>query len=276
MREEIDVNIVVLVKQVPDPREYARIREDGTLDREKTRSVINPCDRCAIEAAILIKEKYGAKVTAISMGPLKAEDALREALAMGVDEAILISDRRLRGSDTLATAYVLHKAIVKIGHYDLILCGAETTDGGTAQVGPEVAEYIGIPQITYVEEFDIEGDFLEARRVVEGGFERLRTRPPALLTITSRKYKPRNTNFSGILKAMRMSVVTLSLDDLEVDASKVGLAGSPTKIMKIERSVNRRNNRLIGGKIADEVVDALLKEIFEDGIKFGDRCGKGE
>lgn len=276
MREEIDVNIIVLVKQVPDPREYVRIREDGTLDREKTRSVINPCDRCAIEAAILIKGKYGAKVTAISMGPLKAEDALREALAIGIDEAILISDRRLRGSDTLATAYVLHRAIVKIGHCDLILCGAETMDGGTAQVGPEVAEYIGIPQITYVEEFDIEGNFLEARRAVEGGFERLRTRLPALLTITSRTYKPRNTDFSGILKAMRMSVVTWSLDDLEVDVSKVGLAGSPTKIMKIERSVNKKNNRLIGGKTADEAVDALLNEIFEDGIKFGDRCGKGE
>lgn len=264
------MNIVVLVKQVPDPKEYARIREDGTLDREKARAVINSCDRCALEAAIEIKEKYSAKIIAISMGPQKAEDALREALAMGADEAILISDRRLRGSDTLATAYVLHRAILKLGHCDLILCGTETTDGGTAQVGPEVAEYIGIPQITYAEEFDIEGDFVEARRVVEAGCERLRVRLPALLTIASTAYKPRNTTFSSILKAMRRSVATWSLDDIEADESKVGLAGSPTKIMKIERSLYRRNNCLIKGKTADAVVDALLNEMVEDGIRLGD------
>lgn len=264
----IDVDVVVLLKQVPDPKEYIRIREDGTLDREKARSIINPCDRSALGAAIEAKEKYGAKITAISMGPLKAEDALREALAMGADEAILISDRRLRGSDTLATSYVLHRAISKLERYDLILCGVETTDGGTGQVGPEVAEYLGIPQITCVEEFKIEGESIEAKRTLESKCERLKVRLPTLLTISNGVYLPRNTTFSGIMKAVKGRVQTWSTAFIEADENKVGSAGSPTKIMKVEKVTFHRKRCAIGGADVEAVTANLLDKLVENGISL--------
>jgi len=264
----IDVDIIVLIKQVPDPKEYVRIKEDGTLDREKARSIINPCDRSALEAAIVAKEKYGAKIITISMGPPNAEDALREALAMGTDEAILISDRKLRGSDTLATSYVLHKAISKLRRYDLILCGVETTDGGTGQVGPEVAEYLGIPQITCVEEFKIEGDSVEAKRTLEGKCERLKVRLPTLLTISSVAYLPRNTTFSGIMKAVKGQVQTWSTAFIEADENKVGSAGSPTKIMKVEKVTFHRRRYTIEGANVEAVIANLLYKLEENGISL--------
>lgn len=264
------MNIVVLLKQVPDPKGYVCIKEDGTLDRETAKSIINPYDKNALEAALQIKEKYNAKITVISMGPPKAEDALREALAMGADEAILLSDKRLAGSDTLATSYALSKAIEKLGHYDLILCGMEATDGNTGQVGPEVAERLGIPQLTYVEKFEIQGDLVEARRMLEGGYERLRVRLPALLTITNTANKPRNTTFSGIIKAVKKYILTWSAADIEVDVNRVGLAGSSTKIKEIEKTVSQRNKCIIKGETVDEVVSNLLNKLKEDGISLGD------
>lgn len=260
------LNIIVLIKQVPDPREYVRVREDGTLDRERARAVINDCDKNALEAALQLKEKLNSRVVAVSMGPLKAEDALREALAMGVDEAILISDRRLRGSDTLATSYVLYRAIEKLGAYDLILCGAESSDGGTAQVGPELAEFLGIPQATFVEELEVKGNCVELKRRVEGGYERLRVVMPALLTVLKNANNPRVTTFSGILKAVKKPIVTWSLDDIGVEADKVGLAGSPTKIMKVEKVSLQRRRVLIEGETVEEIVDNLLRKLREDRV----------
>lgn len=262
------MDVIVLLKQVPDPKEYVRIREDGTLDREKARSIINPCDKSALEAAIEAKEKYGAKITVISMGPLKAEDALREALAMGADEAILISDKRLRGSDTLATSYVLHRAISKLGRYDLILCGVETTDGGTGQVGPEVAEHLGIPQITCVEEFKIEGDYIEVKRTLESKYERLKVKLPTLLTISDGVYLPRNTTFSGIMKAVKGQVQTWSTAFIEADENKVGFAGSPTKIMKVEKVAFHRSHCAIEGETIEAITTNLLVKLGEDGISL--------
>jgi electron transfer flavoprotein alpha/beta subunit len=265
MKWGIDTEIIVLIKQVPDPKEYVRIREDGTLDRERARAVINQCDRSALEAAIEIKEKIGAKITAISMGPAKAEDALREALAMGVDEAILISDRKLRGSDTLATSYVLQRAIRKIGHYDLILCGAETTDGGTGQVGPQVAEFLGVPQVTYVEEFEVKDEHVEAKRALEGRYELVRTRLPALLAITSGTFPPRNTTLSGIMKAVKKQVPIWSTAFIEAEDNRVGLMGSPTKIMKVEKVVFHRGNYVVKGETPAAIVDNLLGILREEG-----------
>ncbi|MBO3809424.1 MAG: electron transfer flavoprotein subunit beta/FixA family protein [Candidatus Brockarchaeota archaeon] len=262
----IEMDIIVLVKQVPDPREYVRLREDGTLDREKTRAVINDSDKNALEAALQLKEKLNSKVVAVSMGPLKAEDALREALAMGVDDAVLISDRRLRGSDTLATSYVLYKAIKKLGSFDLILCGAESSDGGTAQVGPELAEYLGIPQATFVEEFEVDGDYITLKRRVDGGYEKLRLAMPALLTVLKNANKPRATTFSGILRAVNKPIATWSLDDVGAEADKAGLAGSPTRIMKVEKISLKRRRILIEGKGIEEIVNNLLRRLREDGI----------
>jgi len=262
------MDVVVLLKQVPDPKEYVRIMEDGTLDREKARSIINPCDKSALEAAIDAKEKYGAKITAISMGPPKAEDALREALAMGADEAILISDKKLRGSDTLATSYVLQRAISKLGRYDLILCGVETTDGGTGQVGPEVAEYLGIPQITCVEEFKIEGDYVEAKRTLESKFERLKVRLPMLITISNGAYPPRNTAFSGIMKASKGQVQIWSTASIGADENKVGLVGSPTKIMKVEKVEFHRRHCAIDGDDIETLTKNLLDKLEGNGISL--------
>ncbi|MCS7138466.1 MAG: electron transfer flavoprotein subunit beta/FixA family protein [Crenarchaeota archaeon] len=260
------MNIIVLIKQVPDPREYVRIREDGTLDREKTRGLINDCDKSALEAALRLKERYGCRVTAISMGPPKAEDALREALAMGIDDAVLISDRRARGSDTLATSYVLYKAIEKLGKFDLIICGAESSDGGTAQVGPELAEFLGIPQATFVEDFEVEGNHILLRRRMDGGHEKLRLAMPALITVLKEINKPRTTTFSGILRAMNMPISIWSLEDIGAEVDKVGLSGSPTKIMKIEKVNLRRRKILIEGDNVEEKVNNLLRILREEGV----------
>lgn len=271
MSEESDVNIVVLLKQVPDPKGYVGIKPDGTLDREKARSIINPYDKNALEAAFETKDKNGGKVTVISMGPLRTEDALREALAMGADEAILLSDRKLAGSDTLATSYALSMAIRKLGHFDLILAGMEATDGNTGQVGPGIAERLGLPQITYVEQFEVKGESVEAKRMIEGGYEKLRTKLPALLSITNTANNPRDTVLSGVMKAVRSHLTTWAVNDIEADEGKVGLAGSPTKIKKIEKAVSSRNRYILKGETLDEVLDNLVSRLDEDGMRLGDK-----
>lgn len=268
------MHVIVLLKQVPDPKGYVRIKEDGTLDREKARSIINPYDKNALEAALEIKGKYNAKITAISMGPLKAEDALREALAMGADEAVLLSDKKLAGSDTLATSYALSKVIEKLEQHDLILCGMEATDGNTGQVGPEIAERLEIPQLTYVEKFEIKGDFVEARRMLEGGYERLKVKLPALLTITNTANEPRNTTFSGVMKAVKKYIQIWSASDIEVDENKVGLMGSPTKIKKMKKTVSHRNKYIVKGESVDAALDNLLGRLKEDGVVLGYENGK--
>ncbi len=262
------MNIVVLVKQVPDPKGYVQVQEDGTLNREKARSIINPYDRNALEAALQIKKECDT-LTAISMGPPHAEDALREAIALGADEGILLSDKALAGSDTLATSYALSEAIKALGHFDLILCGMEATDGNTGQVGPEIAERLGVAQVTFVEAFEIRGDVIEARRMVEGGYERLKVRLPALLTITNTANEPGNTVFAGILRAMKKSIVTWSANDIGADKRKIGFKGSPTKLMKIEKTVTQRTKYILEGDTADALIDNLLNKLEEDSILVG-------
>lgn len=263
------MRVLVLLKQVPDPKGYVRIKEDGTLDRERARSIINPYDKNALEAALQLKGEHNTKITVLSMGPLKAEDALREALAMGANEAVLLSDRKLAGSDTLATSYALSRAIRKLGPCDLILCGMEATDGNTGQVGPEIAERLGIPQLTYVEKFEIKGDFVEARRMLEGGYERLKVRLPALLTITNTANEPRNTTFSGVIKAVKKNLVVWSTSEIEVDENKIGLRGSPTKIRKLAKTVSHRNRYIVKGETVDAVLDNFLNRLKEDGVNLG-------
>lgn len=260
------MNIIVLMKQVPDPKGHVRIKEDGTLDREKARSIINPYDRNALEAALKIKEEFDAKITGISMGPPQAEDALREAIALGADEGILLSDRNLAGSDTLATSYALSRAIRNLGDFDLILCGMEATDGNTGQVGPEVAEHLSIPQATFVTAFETEDDFVEVCRMVEGGFERLRIKLPALLTITNTANEPRNTSFSGIIKAMKKDVLKWSASDIRADRGKIGFKNSPTTLKKIEKMRLQRNKYMAKGDTADAALNDLLRKLKEDGI----------
>jgi len=227
------MKIIVTIKQVPDTHEVRLDKRTGTLIREGVPSIINPEDKNALEEALKLKESMGAKITVISMGPPQAEEALREALAMGVDEAILLSDRAFAGADTWATATTLGIAIRKIGEYDLILAGRQAIDGDTAQVGPQLAEYLNIPQVTYVREFRIEDDTVIAKRSLEDGYEEIKAPLPALLTITKEANKPRYPTAGGIISAYReREVITWGAEDIGADPEKVGLKGSPTQVKR--------------------------------------------
>ncbi len=261
------MDLVVLIKQVPDPERNAGMKEDGTLDREGSKNILNPYDENALEAAISIKEKHGGKVVAISMGLPRANDVLKRALAMGADEAYLISDKALAGSDTLATAYALSKAIEKTGHYDIIFCGMQAIDGDTAQVGPQIAERLRIPQLTYVEDIVIENDEIEAKRVIEGGYEIVRTKYPALLTITNTANDPRYTSIFGIRKASKKEIPAWSVDYIEANKDKIGRSGSPTKVKKIERPESEKELKMFKDKDIGEMVTELVKTLKKDGVQ---------
>jgi electron transfer flavoprotein beta subunit len=227
------VRIVVTIKQVPDTNEVRLDPRTGTLIREGVPSIINPEDRNALEAALSLREQLGGEVIAISMGPPQADDALREALAMGVDRAILLTDRAFAGADTWATATTLGMAIQRLGQFDLVLAGRQAIDGDTAQVGPQLAEYLNIPQITYVREFAIQDRHVRATRTLEDGYEVLETALPALLTITKEANKPRYPTAPGIIRAYREQTVEhWGIEELQGDPEQLGLKGSPTQVKR--------------------------------------------
>lgn len=225
------MNIVVCVKQVPDTTEVKIDAKTGTLIRDGVPSIINPDDKNALEEAIVLKENVGGKVTVISMGPLQAENALREALAMGADEAILLSDRVFAGADSLATSNALAGAIRRLD-YDIILAGRQAIDGDTAQVGPGIAEHLGIPQITYVEKVDAYGDTLKVRRAWEDGYEVISVKTPVLLTAIKELNKPRYMHMTSIFETFKKEIKVWSAADIDVDRAVLGLGGSPTKVKK--------------------------------------------
>lgn len=225
------MNIVVCLKQVPDTTEVKIDPKTGTLIREGVPSIINPDDKNALEEALVLKEQYGAKVTVISMGPPQAEVALRESLAMGADEAILISDRAFAGADTLATSNALAGALRKLD-YDIVFAGRQAIDGDTAQVGPELAEHLEIPQITYVEKVEAQGDTLKVRRAWEDGYEVIAVKTPVLLTAIKELNVPRYMHMANIFETFKKEVKVWSANDIDVDRSLLGLAGSPTKVKK--------------------------------------------
>lgn len=225
------MKIVVCLKQVPDTTEVRIDPKTGTLIREGVPSIINPDDKNALEEALVLKENAGAEVTVISMGPPQAEAALREALAMGADEAILISDRAFAGADTLATSNALAGALRKL-EYDIVFAGRQAIDGDTAQVGPEIAEHLGIPQITYVERVRVDGDKLKVRRAWEDGYEIISVKPPVLLTAIKELNEPRYMHMANIFEIFKKEVKIWSAADIDVDRALLGLAGSPTKVKK--------------------------------------------
>lgn len=225
------MNIVVCLKQVPDTNEVKIDPKKGTLIREGVPSIINPDDKNALEEALTLKDNYGAKVTVISMGPPQAENALREALGMGADEAILITDRAFAGADTLATSNALAGALRKLD-YDIIFAGRQAIDGDTAQVGPEIAEHLGIPQVTYVEKVEIDGDKVKVRRALEDGYEAISVKEPVLLTTIKELNTPRYMNMKNIFEAYKKEMKIWTANDIDVDKSLLGLSGSPTKVKK--------------------------------------------
>lgn len=259
------MKIIVCVKQVPDTNEVKINQETGTLIRDGVASIINPDDKHALEAALTLKEQVGATVAVVSMGPPQAKDALKEALAMGCDQAYLVTDRAFGGSDTWATATILAAAIEKIGGYDLILCGRQAIDGDTAQVGPEVAEFLDLPQITYVSDLSYTGGKLEVTRFTETGSWRMEVATPALLTVIQELNSPRYPTVKGIFHAYDGpdTVQSLTLADLEVDPTQIGLKGSPTNVLRSFVPVRARKGELVEGNTAREQADALTARLHE-------------
>lgn len=225
------MKIVVCIKQVPDTNEVKIDPVTGTLIREGVPSIINPDDKNAIEEALRLKEDLGANVTVLTMGPPQAEYALREALAMGADEAVLLTDRAFGGADTWATSLTLAKALDKIG-YDLILAGRQAIDGDTAQVGPEIAEHLNIPQVTYVEKVEVLENSLLVRRALEDGYETIKVKTPCLLTAIKELNKPRYMNMYDIFTCYKKEIKRFTAADLDIDTSLIGLSGSPTRVMQ--------------------------------------------
>ncbi len=291
-------NSIVMVKQVPDTANISGqvMKEDGTVNRAKLPAIFNHEDRVAIELALQIKDKFGGKVTAITMGPPRASDILRECLYMGADEAYLISDRKFAGADTLATSYVLSDAIKKIGGYDFVFAGRQAIDGDTAQVGPQTAEKLHIPQITYSEEIlGIKDGSVQIKRKIDGGFEVLESKLPLLVTVikdavSPRPFKARRVmaykNARTLLELEKLTegnsllyidqlkddyvnkglyIHTLTMDDLKLDESRCGVHGSPTKVHKVESVV------LAGGshemiEPTKEGISRLIDQLLEDHI----------
>ncbi len=226
------MNIVVCIKQVPDTTEVRLDPITGTLIRDGIPSIINPDDKSGLEAALTLKDELGAKVTVLTMGPPQAEKALREALAMGADEAILLTDRAFAGADTWATSSTLAAGIKNL-EYDLIIAGRQAIDGDTAQVGPQIAEHLKIPQVSYVEGLQKDGDSLILKRVFEDGYHKIKVKMPCLITTLSEMNKPRYMSVSGVFDAYReKEIKNWTLEDIEVNKEHIGLKGSPTKVKK--------------------------------------------
>lgn len=225
------MKIVVCLKQVPDTTAVKIDPKTGTLIRDGVPSIINPEDKHALESALQIKENNGAHITVVSMGPPQASNALREALCMGADEAILLTDRAFGGADTLATSKTLAAAIKNL-EYDIIFAGRQAIDGDTAQVGPEIAEHLDIPQVTYVQNVEVAEDGLIVNRALEDGYELIKVQTPCLLTAIEELNKPRYMNVGLIFETANKEVKFMTASELDVELAEVGLKGSPTKVKK--------------------------------------------
>lgn len=225
------MNIVVCIKQVPDTNEVRIDQITGTLIREGVPSIMNPDDKNALEEALRLKDEIGAHVTVLTMGPPQAEAILREALAMGADDSVLLTDRAFAGADTWATSLALASACKNIG-YDVIFAGRQAIDGDTAQVGPEIAERLNIPQVTYVEKVDVVKEGLVVRRALEDGYENIKISIPCLLTCIKELNHPRYMNMNGIFTCFDKEIKMMTAAHLNVDPKLLGLSGSPTKVKK--------------------------------------------
>ncbi len=232
------MKVIVCVKQVPDTSGVVAVKEDGTMDRASMATITNPDDMNGVEAALQIKEQTGAKVIVVSMGPQPAESMLRELLAMGADEAVLVCGREFGGSDTYATSQILAAAVKKIGvdKDDIVICGRQAIDGDTAQVGPQIAEKLGLPQVTYVADIKYENGSVTCRRMLEDGYMTLKVQTPCLLTCIKELNQPRYMSVSGIMecysKPLEVYDYETLKDDPLIEVDTIGLKGSPTNVYK--------------------------------------------
>jgi electron transfer flavoprotein beta subunit len=261
-RGDDGMHFLVCIKQVPDTTDVKIDPKTNTLMREGVASVVNPFDMYAVEEALRLRERVGdSKVTAITMGPPQAENALREVLAMGVDNAILLSDRAFAGSDTWATSYALSMAVRKIGNVDVIVCGKQASDGDTAQVGPGIATHLDLPQVTYVRKIEtIEASQIVAERLLESGTEVIRSSLPCLLTVVKEINEPRLPSLKGKMAAKKAVIAKWSAADIGADPKMVGLDGSPTKVVRIFTPKAREGGEVITGE-PDEVAAKLAAKL---------------
>ena len=256
------MNIVVCIKQVPDTTEIKIDPVKGTLIREGVPSIMNPDDKGGLELALRMKDQYGAHVTVITMGPPQADLILREAFAMGADRAILLSDRKFAGADTLATSYALAGAIRTLD-YDLILAGRQAIDGDTAQVGPEMAEHLGLPQVSYVIDAQkaASGNFI-VRKENEDSIQTLEVEGKCVLTVLASAFEARYMSVRGIMEAYSREVEVWSADKIDVDEEKLGLKGSPTKVFQSFPKAMKAPGEVheVSEEEAVEIIISKLKE----------------
>lgn len=257
------MKIIVCIKQVPDTAGGVKFNPDGTLDRAAMLTIMNPDDKAGLEAALRLKDQYGAEVTVLTMGLPKAGDTLREALAMGADNAVLVTDRCLGGADTWATSSTIAAAIREMGDYDLIITGRQAIDGDTAQVGPQISEHLDIPVISYAEDIKIDGDSVVVQRQYEDRYHILKAKMPCLVTALAELNEPRYMTPGGIFDAYDAEVTVWGRKDLkDVEDSNLSLAGSPTKIAKASDKVRKG----AGEKVTldpEEAVDYIMDKLAE-------------
>lgn len=255
------MKIVACIKQVPDTAEVRINPETNTLIRDGVPSIINPYDLHALEAGIQIREQFpDTTLTVITMGPPQAEDALREAIAIGADEAVLLSDKAFAGSDTWATAYTLAKATQTIG-FDIILCGKQAIDGDTAQVGPEMAEFLNIPHIGYVKKIEkIDSNQVVVQRLMEEGHDVVESSMPILLTVVKELNEPRLSSLKGKMRAKKAEIKKMTHEDIQADESMLGLNGSPTQVKNIFAPEVKKDRKMFSGS-PDEQVTQLIEEL---------------
>ena len=257
------MKIIVCVKQVPDTKGGVKFNPDGTLDRGAMLTIMNPDDKAGLEAALRLKDQYGAEVTVLTMGLPKAEDVLREAMAMGADNGILVTDRVLGGAHTWATSTTIAGAIRNIKDYDIIITGRQAIDGDTAQVGPQIAEHLGIPVISYAEGIEVDGDSVIVKRQYEDRHHMLKAKMPVLITALSELNDPRYMTPGGIFDAVDAEITTWGRADLvDVNDGDLGLKGSPTKIAKASDKVRKGAGEKVAPDSPDEAVEYIMDKLL--------------
>lgn len=260
------MKIVVCIKQVPDTKGGVQFNPDGTLNRAAMLTIMNPDDKAGLEAALRIKDEFGAEVTALTMGLPKAEEVLREAMAMGADNGILVTDRVLGGADTWATSSTIAGALRNID-YDIIITGRQAIDGDTAQVGPQIAEHLGIPVISYAEDIKVDGDSVVVKRQFDDRYHMLKAKMPVLITALSELNDPRYMTPGGIFDAYKKDITVWGRADLkDVDDSDIGLSGSPTKIAKASDKVRKGAGEKVALGTPQESADYIIAKLEEKHI----------
>jgi len=258
------MKIVVCIKQVPDTAEVKLDPKTGTLIRDGVPSIINHDDKAGLETALQIREQVGGTVTVVCMGPPQADVALREALAMGADEAYLLSAREFGGSDTYATATIIATALKKIG-FDMVITGRQAIDGDTAQVGPQIAEQLGIPQISYAEELKVEGESVIVKRQYEDQSHMLKVQTPCLITALTELAEPRYMHVGGIVDAYNADITVWGFEDLKNDLNPewIGLKGSPTNVFQSFGKQPKAAGTILDGLSTEEAVEAIMAKLIE-------------